>query len=474
MPPTLIAPAGTALWRRVAVLIPGALLYFLPLPGLQAEQSHLLAVFVATIISLVAQPVPMGVSVLVATAALALTRTVPAGRVLSGFSNPTTWMIWSAFLFARAVIATGFGPRIAYLLIHSFGRSAISLAYCLSAATVTLAAFIPSDTGRGGGIVYPITRSLAKAFGSEPGPTAGRFGAFLMLAGFHANYIASAVFLTSMAANPLIADFAFKIAHVELTWLRWALASSAPALLSFAAAPWVIQRICPPEVRDTTAARTLAGDELRALGPVGRKEARLVGILLAVMAGWVTSPWHGVQNAYVALGGLSAILLCGVMSWEDLLGERRAWDAFLWFGPVLMMADQLLESGVVGVLSKAAFGHLTGWPWGAALAALVVGYLYIHYAFASMTAHATALYPGFLTAALASGVPPFLAALPLAYFSNLNAGISHYGTGSAPVFFGPGYVGQGTWWKVGFLMSLVNLAAWLGVGPLWWKLLGLW
>ena len=80
---------------------------------------------------------------------------------------------------------------------------------------------------------------------------------------------------------------------------------------------------------------------------------------------------------------------------------------------------------------------------GAGLAALVLVYIYAHYAFASMTAHVTALYPAFFGAALAIGAPPLLAALALAYFSNLNAGLTHYGTGSAPVFFGAGYVGAG-------------------------------
>ena len=91
-----------------------------------------------------------------------------------------------------------------------------------------------------------------------------------------------------------------------------------------------------------------------------------------------------------------------------------------------------------------------------------------------MTAQVTALYPSFLTAALTVGINPFVSALSLAYFSNLNASMTHYGTGSAPVYFGVGYVSQGAWWKVGFLISLVNLALWLGLGLLWWKLLGWW
>ena len=53
-------------------------------------------------------------------------------------------------------------------------------------------------------------------------------------------------------------------------------------------------------------------------------------------------------------------------------------------------------------------------------------------------------------------------------------GITHYGTGSAPVFFGAGYVRQGDWWRIGFLISMLNLIIWLVLGTWWWKLIGLW
>ena len=45
---------------------------------------------------------------------------------------------------------------------------------------------------------------------------------------------------------------------------------------------------------------------------------------------------------------------------------------------------------------------------------------------------------------------------------------------AGPGLAGAGYVPQGTWWRVGFTVSLVNLAIWLGVGMIWWKLLGWW
>src|SRR5438132_6546756 len=163
----------------------------------------------------------MGVGALLGMTLLALTGTLPPARVLGGFSNLTVWLVFSAFLFARAVTVTRLGVRIAYFFIDRFGRSPLTLGYSLAASDVILAPFVPSDTARGGGIMYPVTRSVAQAAGSEPGATADRLGAFLMLVSFHATYTASAMFLTGMASNPLIAEFAAKQAHVQLTWARW-------------------------------------------------------------------------------------------------------------------------------------------------------------------------------------------------------------------------------------------------------------
>ena len=473
--PSLKIPTSRgALWRWLAVLVPGAALWFLPFAGLTRQQDHLLAVFVATIVALVAQPLPMGASVVLAMTFLALSGTLPPARVLSGFSNITVWLIFTAFLFSRAFTATGFGLRVGYLFIRRFGRTPLTVGYSIAAADMVLAPFIPSDTARGGGVVFPIARSVAGVFGSEPGKTARRMGSFLVLVSFHATYNASAMFLTGMAANPLIAEFAAKIAHVELTWMRWISGSIVPGLLCFLTVPWLLSRWMRPEIEDTAPARELAQRELARMGPLSRRERWLVAIMIGVMAGWITSPLHGVPNTFVALAGLSAILVTGVLTWDDLLDERRAWDALIWFAPLVMMADQLNELGVVKILSAKLFVLTAGRPWPLALILLVAAYCYVHYSFASMTAHVTALYPGFLAAALAAGVPPLAAALPLAYFSNLNAAMTHYGTGSAPVYFNAGYVRQGDWWRIGFLISLVNLGIWLGVGMLWWKVVGLW
>ena len=140
----------------------------------------MLAIFVATIIALVVQPVPMGVSTIVAVSILALTKTVASNQIFSGYSNSTVWLIFMAFLFSRAVISSGFGMRVAYTLIRRFGRSSLTLGYSIAASELILAPFIPSDTARGGGIICPVVHSVARALGSEPKSSNDRIGGFLM------------------------------------------------------------------------------------------------------------------------------------------------------------------------------------------------------------------------------------------------------------------------------------------------------
>jgi DASS family divalent anion:Na+ symporter len=138
------------------------------------------------------------------------------------------------------------------------------------------------------------------------------------------------------------------------------------------------------------------------------------------------------------------------------------------------MAEALGETGLTKQFAEAAGGLIRGWPWFAALGVLLLIYFYAHYGFASITAHATAMYIPFLIVILAAGTPTYLAVLSLAYFSNLDASLTHYGTTPAPIYFGAGYVSQRTWWMLGFLASLINIPVWVIIGFGWWKLLRLW
>ena len=146
---------------------------------------------------------------------------------------------------------------------------------------------------------------------------------------------------------------------------------------------------------------------------------------------------------------------------------------FLGIG-LVMMATALGETNLTKLFAESVASTMNGWTWPAALAVLALVYFYAHYAFASITAHVTAMFIPFLAVTVAMGAPAGLTVLILTFFANLSAGLTHYGTTPAPVYFGTGYVTQKRWWTVGLIASVLNIVIWSAVGLAWWKALGWW
>jgi di/tricarboxylate transporter len=79
------------------------------------------------------------------------------------------------------------------------GRSILGLGYAIFLCELVLAAFVPSNTARGGGIVMPIVLSIAFTLGSTPDRDPRKKGGeYLMLCGAHANLLAASFYPTGM------------------------------------------------------------------------------------------------------------------------------------------------------------------------------------------------------------------------------------------------------------------------------------
>ena len=75
---------------------------------------------------------------------------------------------------------------------------------------------------------------------------------------------------------------------------------------------------------------------------------------------------------------------------------------------------------------------------------------------------------------LAKGAPAGLMVFGFACFTNLSAGLTNYGTTPSPMFFAQDYVSMKTWWRIGLIVSFLNIAIWGTIGFGWWKLLRIW
>jgi DASS family divalent anion:Na+ symporter len=468
----VLAPAR--LVPFIIVVAVGVIMWFIPPPeGVKQEAWHLLAIFVATVVGFIAKPLPMGAVAIIGIMMTALTGTLGIADALSGFGNTVIWLVGAAFFISRAVIKTGLGARIAYYFMKLLGKKTLGLSYGLGFADLVLAPAMPSNTAREGGIIMPLIRSVAEVYDSDPTKnTERRIGSFLMLSAFQINVITSAMFMTAMAANPLIAELAGE-SGVQISWGDWLLAALLPGVTSLILIPLFVYTFYGPEIKETPAARELADEKLHEMGPITPGEWITGGVIALLLVLWVGGQAWSINATTAAFVGLAVLLLTGVLTWQDMLDEKGAWDTIVWFAALVMMASQLNALGFVPWFGETVAQKVSGLEWTQAFLILALVYFYSHYMFASQTAHISAMYAPFLAIALTVGTPPVLAALVLAFFSNLFSSLTHYANGPAPVVFGTGYVSMGAWWGVGAVVSFINIVIWVGVGWIWWEIIGL-
>jgi DASS family divalent anion:Na+ symporter len=463
--------------KWLVVLGCGVIISAIPRPdGVTHEAWTLFAIFIATIVGSIVQPVTGSAIVLlgvVATAALGVLKPFDA---LKGYADPVVWIVLSAFFLSIAVIKTGLGRRIALHFIRLIGSSTYGLSYALIGTDFVLASVVPSNGARNGGIVIPITVAVAESYDSRPEDgTASRLGEYLVYLLYQCEVVIGATFLTGHAGNFVIQKIARENGGVELTYFGWLGAAIVPALFSLTIIPAVIYRFFPPETKATPGAPAYAAEELRKLGKFTRDEWIVIGTLIGVIALWVMQGrLHSIDASIVALCGIGFLLLTNVLSWNELMGERNAWSTFIWYGGLVNMATALGETGLTKLFAASIGGQMSGMTWMAALTVLLIVFFYAHYLFASVTAHVLAMYIPFLAVILAAGAPAGLTILFLSFFATLSASLTHFGTTPGPIYFGTGYAKQATWWTIGLIASVLNILIWSTVGLGWWKLIGWW
>ncbi len=473
----------------IAVAVTLLIWFVIPVPtGVEPNAWHLLALFVGTIVAIIGKVLPIGAIAIIAVCLVAITGVTAdtpkqaMNDALSSFSNSLIWLIGIAIMISRGLVKTGLGARIAYNVIALFGKKTLGIGYSLALAELVIAPVTPSNTARGGAIIYPITRSIAESFESKPNDDSRhRIGKYLALVNYQANPITSAMFITATAPNPMVVDLIAKAtgSDISISWTTWALAMFLPGLACILLMPLVIYVLTKPTITHTPDVKAFAQARLQELGKVSRDEKIMLAVFAGMLLLWANVPAMLFQTSEfdataVAFMGLSALLLTGVLTWEDILKEKSAWDTIVWFGALIMMATFLNKLGLVAWFSssiEASIGNM-GMGWVGAVAVLSLVYVYTHYFFASTTAHITAMFAAFYAVGLNLGAPPMLYALILAACSSLMMTLTHYATGTAPVIFGSGYTTLVEWWKVGAIMSVVNLVVWITVGLVWWKLLG--
>jgi len=452
---------------RAASLALALAIWFSPVPGgLTPTAWHLFAIFVAAIFAVIANAVPILTASVLAVSAAVLSGTLSPARAYSGFANGTILLIVVAFLVARAVVKSGLGTRLGYLVVSLFGRSTLGLGYSVFILDAVIAPAFPSNTARSG-VLYPIIYSLAQANGSRPEDgTRKRMGSFLMFSGMASLSLSSGLWLTAMAGNPLGAEVA-KSFGLDITFGSWLVAACVPFAVAIAALPLLLYRVFPPEVKATPEAPAAARKALAELGPLTVQERWVAGTFLSMVALWALSATLKLDPTAVAFLGLGVLLATDVLTLPDIAREGDVLATFIWFAVLYTLSGQLNDLGFMGFVGQRMAYRLDGLPWAAVFVVLIVLYVAMHYLFVSQSAQVLALLGVFLGVGVKVGVPAAPLAFALLFASNYFSVLTPQGSSANVIFAGSGYLTQGELYRLGALTTAFSLLVFLVVGTPW-------
>jgi len=469
-----------ALRNALIVVAVGIVLAIIPVPaGLQPNAWYYFALFAAAILGLILEPIPTAAVGLVAvTLAMVLCLVTPGkpkdsiAWMLSGFANTTVWLIFTAYMFAKGYEKSGLGRRIALVLVKLLGKRTLGLGYAIALADLVVAPGTPSNTARSGGTIYPILANIPPLYASKPNdPSARKIGSYLMWTALAITCVTSSMFLTALAPNPLALDLVNKATKVTFTWTDWMVGFLPVGVVLFLLVPLLVYKIYPPEIKVSSEVPVWAGKELGLMGSISRNEI-VMGILVILALGlWIFAADY-IDTTAVALLVLSLMVLTNVLNWEDVVTNKNAWNVLVWFATLVTLADGLNKVGFLTWFAKAVSAALTGIPVVAMMVLFVALFFLIHYMFASLTAHTTALLPVILAAAIAvPGMPVKPLVLLLCYTLGLMGILTPYATGPSPIYYGSGYITRKDFWVLGLVFGVIFLAVLLIIGGPWLMML---
>lgn len=420
-----------------------------PFAGLPFTSQALFFIFVSTIVSVVLGGVRMGPATFVAVAMLIFFNILPFKEATFGFSHSTPWLVFCAFCFCRAFTKSGLGQYLAMFLQRRSKGNTKSFLYHVVALDFVAAPFIPSNAARAGSTSIPVLMNILHFLKKNKKQEA--VGVYLVLTTFLGTLIASALFLTGTAPNLLALSLAKSVAGIHVNWMEWFIYMLAPSLIMIVLVMLVVPRLLGVNTNDLPSVNL--GHEKK--GQLSKNARKILFVFTGVLFLWVFGGQWGISAVQTAFLGVAVLLLCGVLSWQDIIENQNAWDNLFWYGTFVSMATALSNQGIFSKIGVIMNAHLSGLS---PETVYIVGsfiFFFAHYMFAGIGPYVVSFFPIFLLMFLEKGVPPLVATVGLGGCATLSAMLTHYGSTLTPLFWGLNAVTVKVWWRVGACLGIL-------------------
>ena len=299
-----------------------------------------------------------------------------------------------------------------------------------------------------------------------------RLGAYLLYTALVSSFVTSSMFITALAPNTLAVTVMRQTAGVTVSWLDWFIGFAPVGFTLLAAVPFLLYMIYPPEIRTAPEAPRWAADQLRAMGTMSRREVTLLVLVCGALGLWIGAT-HYIEPAITAMLVVLLMVMCRVVSWNDVIGHAQAWNILIWFATMVTLAGGLAETKFVAWVAESLAPSLQGMlrpppssPSSACISSSTIS-------LRASPRIRRACCPCF--SAMAVTIPGLSAtqwALLLSYPLGLMGVLTTYTAGHNPIYYGSGYISRQAFWVLGLVLGVFFFTTYLVIAIPWLRYLG--
>ena len=258
--------------------------------------------------------------------------------------------------------------------------------------------------------------------------------------------------------------------HTALSWGDWFLGMLPLSILLVLIVPWLAYLLYPPVLKSGDQVPRWADTELKAMGPLCAREKKMLVLMVGALVLWIFGGDY-IDAAMVGYSVVALMLVLRIISWDDIVSNKAAWNVFFWLASLITLATGLNNTGFITWFGKLLANGLSGYSPMMVMVALIVVFYLLRYFFASATAYTSALAPMMIAAALAMPeIPLPVFCLMVGAAIGLGSILTPYATGPSPIYYGSGYLPTVDYWRLGAIFGLIFLVLLVITGLIWMPL----
>jgi sodium-dependent dicarboxylate transporter 2/3/5 len=430
------------------------------LDGLSPKAKRFLAVLAMLVFLFVAEPIPLEITAICIGIFLVITGIGDVKDAWAPYMHPVVVFIMCCLIFAIAMEKAGLTKRLGYFIIKKAGSSVTRFTFIIS-ISLGLASSVMHDAAACAiGIVTMLP--LMRAANIEPHSNTARF---MMLSLPFACSCGGMGTLVGGGRNMVAAAFLFEFTGIEITFFDWIKYALPVAFFTVPVAVGVVWLVFRPNPKYKLPD---FDEELTVWSPMEKRTLLILGLAFIL---WLTKGLHGIDYSVTGMLGVAALVIAGVLEWDDIHKNLEWGTALFIFGGGISLGLAMGNSGAAAYFAHLFFPLVQGGGWLALFIGVAVFGALVTNAMANVAAAALIL-PIVIPMAQLEGTNPAVLALCLGMATSF-AMMLVIGCPPNAIAYSYRYFKASDLTKAGVVATPVLLIVLVLMVSIWWKILGL-